>query len=147
MKKVLSKLKLNDKRHYILAALLAAFIVLDIRIPTNVANMLDTVVGKALIIMVGLSLLAINPLVGILGAIAAYELIRRSSSSSMVSVKDFLPSEKNKQDEMMDYQPKPLGTTVEEEVIAKMLPRTATDVLDTASFKPVQNKLHCAAKL
>jgi hypothetical protein len=37
--------------------------------------------------------------------------------------------------------------SVEEEVIAQMLPRTATDVLDTASFKPVQEKLHSAAKL
>ena len=38
--------------------------------------------------------------------------------------------------------------TVEEEVIANMLPRTATDTFDkNAEFKPVQENLHSAAKL
>ncbi len=142
----MNSLKFNDKRHYVLAALLAVFIVMDIKVPPNVANLVDTIVGKVIVIMIGLSLIAINPMVGILGVIAAYELIRRSSSSSSIfSGLDFLPSEEKKQAEMQVYQNNEIS--VEEEVIAQMLPRTATDVLDTASFKPVQEKLHSAAKL
>ena len=142
----MNSLKFNDKRHYVLAAVLAVFIVMDIKVPPNVANLVDTIVGKVVIIMVGLSLIGINPMVGILGVIAAYELIRRSSSSSSIfSSLDFIPSEKNKESEMRVYQNNQVS--VEEEVIAQMLPRTATDVLDTASFKPVQDQLHAAAKL
>ena len=96
--------------------------------------------------MVGLSLLVVNPLVGILGAVAAYELIRRSSGSSyMFGIKDFIPSEEKKHNEMKVYQNN--ETSLEEEVISNMLPRTASDALDTAKFKPVQDKLHAAAKI
>jgi len=144
--KIMNKLKFNDKRHYVLAAILAIFIVMDIKVPPNVANLVDTIVGKVIVIMVALSLIAINPMVGILGVIAAYELIRRSSSSSNIfSNLNFIPNEKNKESEMQVYQNNEIS--VEEEVIANMLPRTATDVLNTASFKPVQEKLHAAAKL
>jgi hypothetical protein len=144
--KIMNSLKFNDKRHYVLAAVLAIFIVMDIKVPPGVANLVDTIVGKVVVIMIGLSLMGVNPLVGILGVIAAYELIRRSSSSSSIfSSFDFIPNEKSKSNEMQVYQNNEI--TVEEEVIAQMLPRTATDVLDTASFKPVQDKLHAAAKL
>lgn len=145
--KFINKLKFNDKRHYVLAIILAIFIVMDIKIPPKVASLVDTVVGKTLVIMAGLSLMVVNPLVGILGAIAAYELVRRSSSSSNLfgGVMDFIPSEEKKHQEMKVYQNNQI--TVEEEVIANMLPRTATDALDTAKFKPVQDRLHAAAKI
>jgi len=144
--KLINNLKFNDKRHLVLAVVFAIFIVMDIKIPDNIASLVDTVVGKTLVIMVGLSLLVVNPLVGILGAIAAYELIRRSSGSShMFGIKDFIPSEDKKHNEMKVYQNN--ETSLEEEVISNMLPRTATDALDTAKFKPVQDKLHAAAKI
>ena len=145
--KLINNLKFNDKRHLVLAVVLAVFIVMDIKIPDNIASLVDTVVGKTLVIMVGLSLLVVNPLVGILGAIAAYEVIRRSSGSShLFAVKDFLPSEEKKHNEMKVYQNN--ETSLEEEVISNMLPRTASDVLDGgAKFKPVQDKLHAAAKI
>ena len=145
--KLINKLKFNDKRHYVLAVVLAIFIVMDIKIPSNVASLVDTIVGKTLVIMAGLSLMVVNPLVGILGAIAAYELIRRSSSSSNLfgSVSEFLPSEETKNHEMQVYQNN--NITVEEEIIANMLPRTAADALDNAKYKPIQDKLHAAAKI
>jgi hypothetical protein len=145
--KLINKLNFNDKRHYVLAVVLAIFIVMDIKIPSNVASLVDTIVGKTLVIMAGLSLMVVNPLVGILGAIAAYELIRRSSSSTNLfgSVSDFLPSEDKKHHEMQVYQNNSI--TVEEEIIANMLPRTAADALDSAKYKPIQDKLHAAAKI
>ena len=144
----MKSLKFNDKRHYVLAAVLALFIVMDIKVPSQVANLVDTIVGKIVVIMVGLSLMVINPLVGILGAIAAYELVRRSSASGNLfgDVSSLIPNEEDKHHEMQVYQNNEI--TVEEEVIANMLPRTAADVIDSSpSFKPIQNKLHAAAKL
>jgi len=142
----MNSLKFNDKRHYVLAAILAIFIVMDIKVPPGVANLVDTIVGKVVVIMIGLSLMGVNPLVGVLGVIAAYELIRRSSSSSNIfSSFDYIPNEESKSNEMQVYQNNEI--TVEEEVIANMLPRTAADALDNPSYKPIQNKLHAAAKL
>lgn len=145
--KLINNLKFNDKRHYVLAVVLAIFIVMDIKIPSNVASLVDTIVGKTLVIMAGLSLMVVNPLVGILGAIAAYELVRRSSSSSNLfgSLSEFVPSEDKKHHEMQVYQNN--NITVEEEIIANMLPRTATDALDNAKYKPIQDKLHAASKI
>ena len=97
----MNSLKFNDKRHYVLAAILAIFIVMDIKVPPGVANLVDTIVGKVVVIMIGLSLMGVNPLVGVLGVIAAYELIRRSSSSSNIfSSFDFIPNEESKSNEI-----------------------------------------------
>jgi len=144
---LMKSLKFNDKRHYVLAAVLALFIVMDIQVPNQVANLVDTIVGKIVVIMVGLSLMVINPLVGVLGVIAAYELVRRSSASGDLfgDVSDLIPNEGDKHEEMQVYQNNKIS--VEEEVIANMLPRTAADALDNPSYKPIQNKLHAAARL
>ena len=41
----------------------------------------------------------------------------------------------------------PYPTTLEEEHVAKMMPRTSTDALfDEPSFRPVQNNLYGAVK-
>ena len=144
---IMKSLKFNDKRHYVLAAVLALFIIMDIQVPNQVANLVDTIVGKIVVIMVGLSLMVINPLVGVLGVIAAYELVRRSSASGdlFTDISVLIPNEEDKHNEMQVYQNNKI--TVEEEVIANMLPRTATDALDNPSYKPIQNKLHAAVKL
>ena len=142
----MKSLKFNDKRHYILAAVLALFIVMDIQVPNQVANLVDTIVGKIVVIMVGLSLMVINPLVGVLGVIAAYELVRRSSASGDLfgDVSDLIPNEEDKHEEMQVYQNNEI--TVEEEVIAKMLPMANQVDLSEAEFKPVLGDTHNADK-
>ena len=144
--KLINNLKFNDKRHLVLAVVFAIFIVMDIKIPDNIASLVDTVVGKTLVIMVGLSLLVVNPLVGILGAIAAYELIRRSSNSNIgPAVMKFIPTEAKKSSHLSAMNQFPV--TVEEQVVADMIPQEAAPILTPPSFKPTQSKLHDAAKL
>jgi hypothetical protein len=138
---------MKNKHHVLLSLLLIVFIVFDIQVPEGVAVFIDSIVGKALIIIIALALLSVNPIVGVLALITAYELIRRSSESSGNGpIYKYMPSDHKRDKELNLLNEQPY--TVEEEVIANMLPRTATDTFDkNPEFKPVQENLHSAAKL
>jgi len=139
----------SETHHLVLAALLGIFVVLDIKIPSAVAPFLNSIVGKAFIILTALSLLAINPIVGVVAIIASFELLRRAGSNSEV-ITDSQPSHPMPQEPdepEKDLKITNIPMTLEEDVINNMLPRVATDVLDEAPFKPTQNKLHGAGKL
>ena len=138
---------MKNKHHVLLSLLLIVFIVFDIQVPEGVAVFIDSIVGKALIIIIALALLSVNPIVGVLALITAYELIRRSSESSGSGpIYKYMPSDHKRDKELNLLNEQPY--TVEEEVIANMLPRTATDTFDkNPEFKPVQENLHSAAKL
>ena len=140
----------SETHHLVLAALLGIFVVFDIKIPSAVAPFLNSILGKAFIILTALSLLAINPIVGVAAIIASFELLRRAGTGSEV-ITNSQPS--NPMAQEPDEQPEKdlkitnIPMTLEENVINNMLPRVATDVLDDAPFKPTQNKLHGAGKL
>ncbi len=138
---------MKNKHHVLLSLLLIVFIVFDIQVPEGVAVFIDSIVGKALIIIIALALLSVNPIVGVLALITAYELIRRSTESSGNGpIYKYMPSDHKRDKELNLLNEQPY--TVEEEVIANMLPRTATDTFDkNPEFKPVQENLHSAAKL
>ena len=136
----------RNKHHLLLTALFAIFIVFDFKVPEAFADLIDTIIGKAVVILSALALLTVNPIVGAMALIASYVLITRSQYTSASGlVKNYVPSEETKYNEMMFY--KMPEKTVEEEVIDNMLPSVATDALDEPAFKPVQEKLHSAAKL
>ena len=141
----------SETHHLILAGLLAVFVVMDIKIPMTVAPFLNSIPGKALVIVTALSLLAINPIAGIAAVIASFELLRRASSVSDVTHSDNsnlhfnMPSEPEEPKGELKITNIPLS--LEEDVISNMIPRVASDATDEAQFKPVQNKLHGAGKL
>ena len=81
MKDLLKSLK-SETHHLVLAGLLALFIIMDIKIPADIAPFFNSVVGKGFVILTSLSLLAINPVVGVFAIVASFELFRRSSSGS-----------------------------------------------------------------
>ena len=126
--------------------LFAIFIVFDFKVPEAFANVIDTIIGKAVVVLCALALLTVNPVVGAMALIASYVLITRSQYTSVSGlVKNYVPSEETKYNEMMFY--KMPEKTIEEEIIDNMLPSVATDALDEPAFKPVQEKLHSAAKI
>ena len=140
----------SQTHHYVLSGLLALFIVLDIKVPSEAKPLINSIVGKAVIILSTLSLLSINMLVGVLAVIASFELLKRSGSS--VSIPEFIPKFPVFNNDSEDTS-KIAGNTaaplpsLEENVIDNMLPRTASDAFDSAPFKPVQNSVHGAGKL
>ena len=135
-----------NRNSAVLAVLLSIFIIFNIQVPHLVANLIDTLLGRVVVIVGSLSLLFAHPVLGVLGIVAAYELIRRSENTTGTGpAKQYLPSEAKKSAELSALNQFPV--TVEEEVIAKMLPQTSQQLLPPSSFKPVLDPLHEAAKI
>jgi len=146
----------SQTHHYVLAGLLALFVVLDIKVPDDIKPILNSLVGKAAVIITALSLLSVNVLVGILAVIASFELLRRAGSPvNIPNIPNFIPEIANLGlggNDGEHAQPIAGNTgaplpTLEENVVDNMLPRTSSDALDKAPFKPVQNCVHAAGKL
>jgi len=140
--KNLMKMLPKNPAYLVLSLLMAVFIVMDISPPNNICMLVDTMVGKAVVIMVALSLFSLDMLMGSVGIVAAYILIMRCSKKE--EVRTFSPSEVKKTKQLSVMNQFPL--TVEEEVIGKMLPRTNPD-LQAPDYKPTLNNLHNATKL
>lgn len=142
----LNNLFKKDLHYLVLMTLLAVFIVMDIKIPDPVAEMVDTVGGKIIVVVAALSLFTTKqPILGALALLAAYELIQRSSKSYVGPARKYIPSESKKSAHLSAMNQFPV--TVEEQIISEMIPQKATPILTQASFKPTQCKLHDAAKL
>jgi hypothetical protein len=140
--KNLLKMMPNNPTYLVLSVLMTVFIVTDVSPPNNVCMLVDTIVGKAVVIMVALSLFSLDMLMGTIGIIAAYILIIRCSKKE--EVRTFSPSEVKKSKQLSAMNQYPL--TVEEEIINKMLPRTNPD-LQAPDYKPTLHNLHNATKL
>ena len=139
---------LKSKKNTVLAALLVIFIVLDVPIPEPAASLIDSVVGKIVIMCFALCFLSQNTFLGILMLIGAYVLINRAGDSTgRIPLQKYVDGEEDKTEKMMNMNITPPQITVEEEVIANMIPRTSTDsILDDPAFSPVQDDLHEAAR-
>ena len=137
------------KKHswlYFLLALFFIFIVLPIDVPVEVAKLIDTSIGKIVVIVLVINLFMFNPIVGTIGAIAAYELIRRSSGYSSMYTginSSFIPSEKIKTNVLNNMNRFPY--TVEEQVINSQMPFTFNlTSINKSPFKPVKDNIHQA---
>ena len=104
--KNLLKMMPSSPTYLVLSLLMVVFIVVDIAPPSNVCMLIDTIVGKAVVIMVALSLFSLDMLVGIVGIIAAYILVMRCSKKEVI--RTFSPSEvkKSKQLSVMNQFPR-----------------------------------------
>tara|TARA_B100000900_G_C20382447_1_gene635154 strand:+ start:174 stop:614 length:441 start_codon:yes stop_codon:yes gene_type:complete len=145
MNKLFKKLG-KEKHHLLLAGLLAAFIVLDIELPLAFANLVDTIVGKTVVILVVFSLLTYNKFVGVLAIVAGYMLVMRAMHTTGNKNMTYLETELTKARKMRGLNI-PHKTTVEEEVINNMLPRVSNESVTSYDFKPVQGNVHDAERL
>ena len=136
---------MKSNHHLVLTILLCVFIVFDIQVPDALANMIDNPIGKIAVAALALCLLSMNTLLGVIGLVAAYVLIQRSSNTTGTQAeKDYLPSEAKKKAVLSAMNQFPM--TVEEEVIAKMLPMNNQLDLSQPEFKPVLGDTHNADK-
>jgi hypothetical protein len=145
MNKILKSL-MREKHHLLLSVLLALFIIVDVKIPFQIANLIDTIVGKTVVIIIIFALLTFNKLVGVLAIIAGYMLIMRSMNMAGNSNMRLLDTENSKFRRMNNMNVKN-ARTVEEDVIDNMLPRVAGENVKTSDFKPIQGNLYEAEKL
>lgn len=141
----------NQTGYYIMSLILCVFIVFPISIPVEFAQLIDTTIGKIVVAIIVLNLFISHPLVGSIGIIAAYELLRRSAGHAHKyngMHKKHIPSEKAKTGNLTSYNQFPV--TVEEIVINNKIPYSfnVTNPADVRSpYSPIEEDTYSATKL
>ncbi len=149
----------------ILAILFVLYILLNVQTPTVLAEPIDTLFGKVLVVAVAVVIfMKTNPVVGVLGFIAAYQLIKTSSiTTGTYGMKHYLPSETSKMAEMQSFNQEGMQTptetqevflnknsegALETEMVAKMAPLVMNgSSSSTANYGPILDDQHSAAPL
>jgi hypothetical protein len=148
--KNLFKIPKNQTHHYVLVLILVLFVVFPISIPHELASLVSSLFGKVVIVVVVLNLFLLHPVIGSVGVVAAYELVRRSSEtkgSGADAIKKFIPSEQSKKANLTKYNQFPL--TVEEIVIKSKIPYSfnLSNPSDSSPFLPIQEDIHEASSI
>ena len=132
----------------VLAVLFVIYLIMGYKTPAPVANMIDTMWGKIIVITIALLLFAYaNPVLGVLGIFVAFDLIKRSTiSTGNYALSKYLPTEKKKMTELTAYNQFPY--TLEKEVVKKMAPIAHTTSNSTqVKFSPILDDTHDAAPI
>jgi len=140
-------MKKLSKHELILGGLLAIYSVFDVQAPQWLNEFIVSDFGSILLILVTLSLfLYVNPIIAILGLIAAYELIKRSrldthQNGSLIS---YLPKTQPGCTDLNAYNQ--FSMTLEQEMVQKMAPLVGPTV-GSVTYKPNMNNDHDAAPI
>ena len=128
----------------VLTLLFVIYLILGLNTPKPIAQVIDTLVGKIVVILLAIYLfIYTNPILGVIGFFVAYDLIRRSSvATGNFGIDNYLPTEETKQAKMSSYNQYPY--TLEQEMVKKMVPAVSKD-MTTASYVPMTDDVYDAA--
>jgi|TARA_A100001015_G_scaffold23722_1_gene26824 hypothetical protein len=116
---------------------LSIFIVAPLYPPAPLSELIDTLLGKLVVLVISLILLSnVKPVIGIVGLYAAFILVYRSRSS-ILPINNFTALETRKEfDKLASHNQFPV--TLEEEVVQKRVPTENLSVKTIGeSYKPV----------
>jgi len=132
----------------ILIILFIIYLILGLQTPEPIANVIDTLPGKIVILTIVIYLFIYsNPILAILSLFVAFDLMRRSSiSTGLDALQKYAPTENKKMSEFTAFNQFPY--TLEQEVVKKMAPMVRSGSnLTQASYKPLLENLHDAVAL
>lgn len=142
----------QEKQHeMVIFVLLILYIVFTPSVPPALAEYAESTTGQVIIVILAITLfLSTNPVVGILGFLAAYEFIRRASRvTGVYGIETFSPTESKKQEVMTAMNPAPTKT-LEEELVDNLVVISPNDersgITDGFSFQPVLGNLYGAVE-
>jgi len=132
----------------LLIVFLLFLITYDVTLPSSISNVIDTVYGNILVLVVFIIIfMNTNNIVGIVGFLVAYELIRRSTNTAKIPISvPELPSEEEKIVKMVNYnadQQIKNPETLEEQAVENVEEYAIGEKIDT-DVKPILHKLHNA---
>lgn len=138
--------KRNNRLNVVFGVMIACFIVMDLKIPDNMAKGVNSVWGQVVIVGITIFLFTqTHPIIGVLFAIAAFELINRSKNLSMYTMSQYVPSENKKKKQMDAYNEMPY-TSLEEEMIDSVSPLPEHETIATgANYMPVLSDTTCGS--
>lgn len=131
----------------ILAGLFVLYLVMGYKVPEGVAVMIDSPIGKIIVVLVALMLFAYsNPILGVLALLVAYNLITGASiKTGMAGLEEYYPTESKKWSPFTKENQFPY--TLEEEVVKNMTPQKFNTEYVKAPFRPTLDDTHDAAPL
>ena len=133
----------------ILIVLFVIYLVMGYKTPGLIANSVDNVVGKSIIIIIAVCLfLYANPILAVLFLFIAYDLITKSSLAVENSnvLKEYNPVEEKKYSELTEMNQFPY--TLEQEIVKKMAPvHTTGPTTEKPSYKPLLENTYDATYL
>ena len=127
----------------ILAILFVIYLLMGYKTPEPVANLVDTLVGKIVIIIIVIYMfIKTNPVLAVLALFVGFDLIRRSSYVTGIdALQKYAPSEEKKTSQFSAYNQFPY--TLEQEVVKKMAPIVqSSSSISPASYKPILDNTH-----
>jgi hypothetical protein len=143
--------ELFKKQHtgeFILIIIMIIYLILGFKTPEIIANMVDNIVGKVVIVLIVIYLfIHANPILAVLAALVAFDLMRRSDDTTgLGALSAYAPSEKKKMSQFTAFNQFPY--TLEQEVVAKMAPIVRSgSSLSPPSYKPLLDNLYDASPL
>ncbi len=141
-------LKKEHMGEFILVILMIIYLVMGFKTPEMIANLIDNIIGKVVIILVVIYLfMHANPILAVVAALVAFDLMRRSTETTgLGALQAYAPSEQKKMSQFTAFNQFPY--TLEQEVVAKMAPIVRSgSSLSSASYKPLLDNLHDASPL
>lgn len=127
--------------------LMTLFIATGMKPSVEIAKIVNNTIGKMTLIILSLSLFYVHHILGAVGLVFTYELIKRSEnihSTPNNYISTYLPSEFKKGQIFTAMNQFPV--TLEEEMVEKLVPISRKN-LGEPEFRPVMDKIHDAAKL
>jgi len=131
----------------VLASLFVLYLVMGYKIPEQAATIVDSTIGKIVVVLVALMLFAYSkPILGILALLVAYQLIKSSSvQTGMAGLEEYYPTESKK---WTPFTPtNQFAYTLEQEVVKKMANQKFNTEYVKAPFRPILDDTHDAAPL
>jgi hypothetical protein len=131
----------------VLTSLFVLYLVMGYQMPEQAARLVDSTIGKIVVVLVALMLFAYsNPILGILALLVAYQLIKSSSvKTGMAGLEEYYPTESKKWTPFTPTNQFPY--TLEQEVVKKMASQKFNTEYVKAPFRPVLDDTHDAAPL
>ena len=132
---------------FILIILIIIYLIMGFKIPEIIANMINNVIGKVVIILIVIYLfMHANPILAVLAALVAFDLMRRSNNATgLGALSAYAPSEKKKMSQFSAFNQFPY--TLEQEVVKKMAPLNEGGSAIHANFTPLLENDHDAANV
>jgi hypothetical protein len=138
-------LEKRNMSQLILVVLFIIYLIMGFKMPDPIANMIDSSAGKIVVALVALLLFGYsNPILGVLGIMVAYHLIKSSSEKTgMAALEQFYPTEEKKWSPFTPMHQFPY--TLEQEVVKDMASQRFNTNYIKAPYKPMIEDTHDAS--
>jgi hypothetical protein len=161
-KKSFDHLVSENPSQLILGVIFCFYILFNVQTPAFLADSIDNLFGKVLVVAIAIVIfMKTNPVVGVLGFVVAYQLIKTASvTTGTYGMKHYLPTEESKMKEMQAFNPEKIheesetmtaATNVTGSLEAEMVDRMAPLVMyggdSSLDYSPVLDKQYSAASL